>query len=51
MLFVLFFYRPAVRHFASCEQFNALRKEKKVFFTYVNGENADGKGDELKVKF
>lgn len=41
---------PAVRHFASCEQFQGLRKEKKVFFVYVNGEKVEG-NDELKDSF
>ncbi|GFT20048.1 protein disulfide-isomerase TMX3 [Nephila pilipes] len=27
---------PAVRHFASCNQFEALRKDKKVFFIYID---------------
>ncbi|PRD27129.1 UNVERIFIED_CONTAM: tmx3 [Trichonephila clavipes] len=27
---------PAVRHFTNCEQFQALRKDKKVFFIYVD---------------
>ncbi|XP_054719575.1 protein disulfide-isomerase TMX3-like [Uloborus diversus] len=41
---------PAVRHFMSCEQFQALRKDKKVFFIYINGKKLEG-GDQLKDNF
>lgn len=38
---------PAVRHFSGCEQFQALRKDKKVFFVFVSGEET-GDNEELK---
>ncbi|XP_015922648.1 protein disulfide-isomerase TMX3 [Parasteatoda tepidariorum] len=34
---------PAVRHFSSCEQFQTLRRDKKVFFIHVNGAKIEDK--------
>ncbi|XP_035227928.1 protein disulfide-isomerase TMX3-like isoform X2 [Stegodyphus dumicola] len=41
---------PAVRHFVNCEQFQVIKKDKKVFFVYVNGAKL-GEGEELKDNF